>query len=68
MNLIDEQISVAKLHRLGGILTLRLYRRAKRMDYCFTPYWKLLVHKVMRRPKIFEIAKLLDHQEEEEEA
>jgi hypothetical protein len=63
--LTDEQISEKKLFRFNGVLHLKLYKRAKRMDYNFTPYWKLPVNAIFKKPKVFESAKLLDHQEEE---
>ena len=60
--IIDEEILTQKLYRLKGILTIKLYRRTKRMDCQFVPYWKLLFG---RNHRAFEQAKLLDHLEEE---
>lgn len=64
--MIDEQVSEKKLYRLRGILHLKLYNRAKRMDYNFTPYWKAPIDRMLKKSKIFVPAKLLDHREEEE--
>lgn len=58
---MDQVISEKKLYRLTGVLSVKVYDRAKRMDVNFTPYWKLL----LRKPKAFVHAKLLDHSEEE---
>lgn len=63
---MNKEILDKKLYRLTGILSIRLYQQAKRMDYCFTPYWKLPWNKIARKPKVFEFAKLLDHQEGED--
>jgi len=63
---MDERISERNLYRLGGILTVRVYRRAKRMDLNFTPYWKVPFDKIRKRAKIFESSKLLNHHDEEQ--
>jgi hypothetical protein len=64
--MIDEQITEKKLYRLRGIMHLKVYKRAKRMDYCFTPYWKAPIDRLLKKPKRFEPAKLLDHNENDE--
>ena len=63
---MNKEILDKKLYRLTGILSIRLYQQAKRMDYCFTPYWKAPVNRLLKKPKVFEQAKLLNHYEEEE--
>ncbi len=63
---MDEKISERNLYRLGGILAVRIYGRAKRMDINFTPYWRLPFDKIRKREKVFETTKLLDHYDEDQ--
>jgi hypothetical protein len=60
---VDEKISEKKLYRLRGILAMKVYRRAKRMDINFTPYWRLPFDIIRKREKVFKRARLLGHRE-----
>jgi hypothetical protein len=64
LRMIDEKISEKNLYRLNGILAVRVYRRAKRVDVNFSPYWKVVFDKIRKRSRVFEMAKLLGHNDE----
>jgi hypothetical protein len=63
---MDEQISQKKLYRLKGVLSVKVYRHAKRMDVNFTPYWRIPFDKIRKKDKVFEMIKLLNHHEEDQ--
>jgi hypothetical protein len=62
---MDEQISQQRLYRIFGFWTIRLYRRAKRMDVRWTPYWRAAIDRIARKQRPFEEARLLLHGPEE---
>jgi hypothetical protein len=60
---MDELIFEKKLYRLTGILYIKVFRRAKRMDFDFVPYWKI----PFKGRREFINAKLLEHEGEADE-
>jgi hypothetical protein len=63
---MDEIISEKKLYRATGLLYVRIYRRAKRMDIRWTPYWRVGWDFIARKKPEFRSAELLYHDEKNE--